>query len=60
MGIEPTVYLPQPVIVDISEGESPKLALPSQPDHHLQENISVFTASWNMGIDLPGYTIYNF
>jgi hypothetical protein len=50
MGIEPTVYLPQPVIVDISEGESPKLALPSQPDHHLQENISVFTASWNMGI----------
>jgi hypothetical protein len=50
MGIEPTVYLPQPVIVDVSEGESPKLALPSQPDHHLQENISVFTASWNMGI----------
>lgn len=55
MGIEPTVYLPQPVIVDVSEGESPKLALPSQPDHHLQENISVFTASWNMESAVPPF-----
>jgi hypothetical protein len=50
MGIAPTVDLPQPAIVDVSDSDSSKVALPSQPDHHLQDNISVFTATWNMGM----------